>query len=91
MRQVGKAELEWVLVMALQRMGAGVHRQLLSRERDKAALAQAMLARQLAADLGRFEILTGAPAPQNDQTFAQPIAYLLGEPTSSGLPPMGGE
>lgn len=88
MRQVGGAELEWNIVMALSRCGPALYGQLLSREPAKATQAEAMLARQIAAGLSRYEILTNAPAPQNEQTFAVPIARMMGEVMPSGLPPV---
>lgn len=70
MRQVGEAELVWVLKYRLRRLAAGLRRDFASRDPATRAVAAQLLAEHLVRDgLGRYEILSDAPLPDGSDLF----------------------
>ncbi len=63
MRQVNQDELTWLLVFGLEQLPASVRAMMHDRRPDTARKGAHLAAQQLAARLGRLEILSSAPPP----------------------------
>lgn len=70
MRQVGDAELIWIIRYALGRAGRQLRIDLASRQSDVRRRAEQMLATDIAQALDRLEILSSAPLPENTDLFS---------------------
>jgi hypothetical protein len=70
MRQVNEAELVWRLRFHLRRLSSSLRNGLAAKSSDTRDRAEQMISQQLVRGaLGRYEILSDAPVPQDSDLF----------------------
>lgn len=68
MRQVGQKELEFVLMLAVRKLGTGVVKGLASNVTETRSRAERLAASHLTASLARYELMIDAPPFPDDVT-----------------------